>query len=50
MHDAHEFLNPAGMLEPLAAKRVQLVMAATGGGSQAICHMAATPGASDVLV
>ena len=38
------------MLEPLAAKRVQLVMAATGGGSQAICHMAATQGASDVLV
>ncbi len=50
MHDSHEFLNPAAMLEPLAAKRVQLVMAATGGGSQAICCMAATPGASDVLV
>jgi nicotinic acid mononucleotide adenylyltransferase/nicotinamide mononucleotide (NMN) deamidase PncC len=50
MHESQEFLNPAAMIEPLAAKRVQLVMAATGGGSQAICQIASTPGASDVLV
>ena len=50
MHDAHESLDPTTLLEPLAAKRLQLVIAATGGGSQAICKLASTPGASDVLV
>jgi nicotinic acid mononucleotide adenylyltransferase/nicotinamide mononucleotide (NMN) deamidase PncC len=50
MHDAHISLDPTALLEPLAAKRLQLVMAATGGGSQAICALASTPGASEVLV
>jgi len=50
MHDADEFLNPPAILEPLAAKRAQLVIVATGGGSEALCRLAKTPGASDVLV
>lgn len=50
MHDADEFLNPPAILEPLAGKRVQLVIVATGGGSEALSRLATTPGASDVLV
>lgn len=50
MHDAHESPDLKAVLEPLAAKKLRVVMAATGGGSQAICRMAGTPGASDVLV
>ena len=50
MDDAHNLLDPAAMLAALATKHLKLVIAATGGGSQAISSLAGTPGASDVLV
>jgi hypothetical protein len=49
-HMTHSLIDSVSLLEGLEASGSQVVIVATGGGSSAIPHLLATPGASSVVL